>query len=151
VTPQIDENGMVTLHVHPAVTSVVEKTRQIDLGAVGNYKLPLASSSVNETDTVVRVPDGSIVAIGGLMQVQSSRQSSGLPGADSNAFTGTLFNNRVNTGRKRELVVLIRPTVIRSVEDWERITERSRAALDDLDAKRRVITLDGSAAKPAVH
>lgn len=151
VTPQIDEAGMVTLHVHPSVTSVTEKTKQIDLGTIGTYKLPIASSSVNETDTVVRIPDGAIVAIGGLMQMESSRQSSGLPGASSNAITGTLFNNRVNIGRKRELVVLIKPTIIRGPEDWQRLTEQSRAALDDLEGQRRVITLDGSAKKAAAR
>jgi MSHA biogenesis protein MshL len=151
VTPQIDEVGMVTLHVHPSVTSVVEKTKQIDLGTIGNYRLPLASSSVNETDTVVRIPDGAIVAIGGLMQVESTRQSSGLPGASSNALTGTLFNNRVNAGRKKELVVLIKPTIIRGPEDWQRITEQSRAALDEMEGQRRVITLDGSAKKPGTR
>ncbi|NKI92765.1 pilus (MSHA type) biogenesis protein MshL [Rhizobacter sp. SG703] len=151
VTPQIDEAGMVTLHVHPSVTSVVEKTKQIDLGTIGNYRLPLASSSVNETDTVVRIPDGAIVAIGGLMQMESSRQSSGLPGASSNALTGTLFSNRVNAGRKRELVVLIKPTIIRGPDDWQRLTEQSRASLDEIEGQRRVITLDGSAKKPAVR
>jgi len=151
VTPQIDEAGMVTLHVHPSVTSVTEKTKQIDLGTIGTYKLPLASSSVNETDTVVRIPDGAIVAIGGLMQMESSRQSSGLPGASSNAITGTLFNNRVNAGRKKELVVLIKPTIIRGPEDWQRLTEQSRASLDEMEGQRRVITLDGSAKKPAVR
>ena len=150
VTPQIDEHDMITLHVHPSVTTVTEKTKQVDLGAIGTYKLPLASSSVNETDTVVRIPDGQIVAIGGLMQMESNRQSSGLPGANSNVITGSLFNNRNNTGRKKELVVLIRPTIIRTADDWERLTEQSRASLDGLEASRRVITLDGQA-KPAAR
>ncbi len=97
---------------------------------------------------MVRIADGNIVAIGGLMQVDSSRQSSGLPGANSNAVTGTLFNNRANTGRKKEIVVLIKPTIIRSAEDWQRLTEESRAALDDIDGHRRVITLDGNSGKP---
>jgi len=124
---------------------VVEKTKQVDLGAIGNYKLPLASSSVNETDTMVRIPNGNIVAIGGLMQMESSRTSSGLPGANSNAITGTLFNNRSNYGRKKELIVLIKPTIIRGSEDWQHTAEQTRNALDDMDANRRVITLDGTA------
>ena len=54
---------MITLHVHPSVSAVSERNKQVDLGALGSYKLPLASSSINETDTVVRIPDGQIVAI----------------------------------------------------------------------------------------
>jgi MSHA biogenesis protein MshL len=127
---------------------VTEKTKQIDLGTIGNYRLPLASSSVNETDTVVRVADGNIVAIGGLMQSESARRNSGLPGSGSNAVTRTLLGNQADSGRKKELVVLIRPTIIRTAEDWERST---RAALDSLEATatpRRVIRLDGAPAAP---
>lgn len=150
VTPQIDDANMITLHIHPSVTTVTEKVKQIDLGAVGNYRLPLASSSVNETDTVVRIPDGAIVAIGGLMQAESSRRGSGLPGADQNAITSTLFGNRANSGHKRELVVLIKPSIIRTAEDWEQHNRAASAALDEMETQtRRVITVNGSSAAAA--
>jgi len=109
---------------------VTERTKQINLGTLGNYQLPLASSSVNETDTVVRVLDGQIVAIGGLMQVESARSLSGLPGSSQNAVTATLLGNRSQTGRKKELVVLIKPTIIRSADDWARSTQ---AIVNELD------------------
>ena len=144
VTPQIDDGNTITLHVRPSVTSVTEKTKQIDLGAVGNYKLPLASSSVNESDTMVRIQDGQIVAIGGLMQLQSSRQSSGLPGATEAPFWSSIVGNKTNSGRKKEVVVLIKPTIIRTAEDWEAQTRRTSSALNDMDASRaRVIRMDG--------
>lgn len=146
VTPQIDAADMITLHIHPSVSSVSEKVKQVDLGSVGNFRLPLASASVNETDTVVRIPDGQIVAIGGLMQMEATRRGSGLPGADSNALTSMLFGNRANNGRKRELVVLIKPSIIRSAEDWEQHNRRVSESLDDTEQRsRRVIRLDGSA------
>ena len=145
VTPQIDDATSVMLHVHPSVTSVTEKTKQIDLGSVGNFRLPLASSAVNETDTVVRIQDGSIVAIGGLMQLESSKNASGLPGTTNLPGLGSLFGNRATTGRKKELVVLIKPSIIRTAQDWEQQTKRARAALDDMDTIRaRVIRLDGT-------
>ena len=140
VTPQVDSTNNITLHVRPSVTAVSEKVKEVDLGSVGNYRLPLASSAVNEFDTMVRIQDGNIVAIGGLMQAQSSRKSSGLPGSVS-----SLLGNRVNSGRKRELVVLIKPTIIRNAEDWEDQTRQTRAALDAIDvARARVIRIDGS-------
>jgi MSHA biogenesis protein MshL len=147
VTPQIDEANMITLHIRPSVTAVTEKTRQIDLGAIGNYRLPLASSSVNETDTMVRVPDGDIVAIGGLMQAESARRSSGLPGATGNPVSRLLFSNRNDSVRKKELVVLIKPTIIRSADDWQRASEQALAAMDADTAPRRVISVP---ALPAV-
>ena len=100
VTPQIDEANTITLHLRPSVTAVVEKTKQIDLGTIGSYKLPLASSSVNETDTVVRVPDGQIVAIGGLMTSESNRSRSGLPGSDGNVITRSLYSSSMRSNRK---------------------------------------------------
>jgi len=146
VTPQIDDGVNVTLHVHPSLTTVTEKSKQIDLGSAGNFKLPLASSAVNETDTLVRIQDGSIVAIGGLMQLESSRNASGIPGTTSMPGLGALFGNRATQGRKKEVIVLIKPTIIRSSADWEAQGRRARAAIDDMDATRaRVIQLDGSA------
>jgi MSHA biogenesis protein MshL len=146
VTPQIDAADMITLHIHPSVSAVTEKVKQVDLGSIGNFRLPLASASVNETDTVVRIPDGHIVAIGGLMQMEASRRGSGLPGADSNPLTSVLFGNRANSGRKRELVVLIKPSIIRSAEDWAQHNRLVSESLDDTETRsRRVIRLDGAA------
>ncbi|WP_457425827.1 secretin N-terminal domain-containing protein [Roseateles sp. P5_E7] len=145
VTPQIDAD-MVTLHIHPSVSNVTEKVKQVDLGSVGNFRLPLASASVNETDTVVRIPDGHIVAIGGLMQMEATRRGSGVPGADGNPITSLLFGNRANNGRKRELVVLIKPSIIRTAEDWEQHNRLVSESLDDTaNRSRRVIRLDGTA------
>ncbi len=147
VTPQVDDGVNVTLHVHPAVTTVTESSKQIDLGAAGNYKLPLASSAVNETDTLVRIQDGRIVAIGGLMQMDSSRNVSGLPGTTGGMFA-PLFGNKATSGRKREVIVLIKPTIIRSAADWDEQSRKARLALDEMDESRaRVIQLDGAGAK----
>ena len=144
VTPQIDDGTNITLHVHPSVTTVTEKTKQVDLGSIGNYRFPMASSSVNETDTLVRIQDGQIVAIGGLMQMESNRKSSGLPGTTDIPFISSLFGNKAATGRKKEVIVLIKPTIIRTAADWEAQTRRTNTLLDSLDASRpRVISIDG--------
>jgi MSHA biogenesis protein MshL len=143
VTPQIDEANNITLHVRPSVTSIAEISKSIGLPT---GPLALASRSVNESDTMVRIQDGNIVAIGGLMQLESSRKASGLPGSTDVPFWSSILGNRANSGRKKELVVLIKPTIIRNAEDWETQTRRTRAALDDMDATRaKVIRMDGSA------
>jgi MSHA biogenesis protein MshL len=129
VTPQIDEDGNIILHVHPAVSTVMEREKTINLGALGTYVLPLASSSINETDSIVRVQDGNIVAIGGLMRQEQSGDRSQLPGA-----TGVIANalgQRSSALRKRELVILIKPTLIDGdrawVQDIKDVQERVRA------------------------
>lgn len=118
VTPQIDETSVVTMHVRPSVSTVSERTRELNLGSAGNYRLPTARSSVNETDTVVRIENGQMVAIGGLMQTESNNGLSGLPGASNAGPFGSLVSNQSSIGKKRELVVLIKPTVIKSSSDW---------------------------------
>lgn len=145
VTPQIDGGNNIMLHVHPSVTRVEEKSKQINLGSAGSYALPLASSSMNESDTLVRIQDGNIVAIGGLMQIESSGKSSGLPGTTEWGALSNLFGNKAKSARKKEVVVLIKPSIIRSAQDWEAQTRRTRDALDDMDAVRaRVIRIDGT-------
>ena len=145
VTPQIDEGDNVTLHIHPAVTNVTESSKQIDLGSAGTYKLPLASSAVNETDTMVRIQDGRIVAVGGLMQMASARNVSGVPGTTGSTYAA-LFGNKTTANTKREVIVLIKPTIIRGPADWDELTRKARVALEDMDETRaRVIQIDGNA------
>ena len=129
VTPQIDEDGNIILHVHPAVSTVSEKEKVIDLGTLGIYKLPLAASSINETDSIVRAQDGNIVAIGGLMRQEQSSERSQLPGATG--FFANALGQRTSGMRKRELVILIKPTIIDNdrawVQDIKDVQERMRA------------------------
>jgi len=134
VTPQIDETGHIILHVHPSVSTVQEKTKNIDLGDAGSVKLPLATSSISESDTVVRVSDGNIVAIGGLMKESSARLRSGVPGLKDIPVAGHLFKNRSNSVVKSELVILIKPTVILAADDWKNDTRATAKRLEQLDA-----------------
>lgn len=136
VTPQIDEDGMVTMHVRPAVSEVSERSRIVNLGTLGNFTLPLASSNVNETDTVVRVQDGSIVAIGGLMQQRQSDDRAQVPGVGSVPIAGNLFKRTQSGLDKRELVFLIKPTVIKSDAQWREDIAATDARVRQLDPKR---------------
>ena len=120
VTPQIDEGSNIILHIHPSVSEVTESTRVINIGG-GNpaISLPLAKSTVSETDTIVRVVDGNIVAIGGLMSLDVRDARGGIPGVPDNGL-GSLVRNTNKSSRKRELVILLKPTLIQSDRQWER-------------------------------
>ncbi len=132
VTPQIDEDSNIILHVHPQVSQVEEKQKQLNLGSLGSFTLPLASSSVRETDAIVRVPDGNIVAIGGLMRQDTNSTRTQLPVAGDAPGVGRLFGQRAVTSNKQELVILIKPTVIQSRADWEESREQSAARIRDI-------------------
>ena len=119
VTPQIDENNNIILHIHPQVSNVVERRKVVDLGTLGTFTLPLASSSVNETDTIVRVQDSNIVAIGGLMRQESSTDRSQVPGVGDAPGIGNLFRQRASSSLKSELVILLKPTIVHSDRNWQ--------------------------------
>ncbi len=135
VTPQIDDENNVVLHVHPSISNVTETQKVIDLGALGTYTLPLASSSVNEADSIVRVQDGNIVAIGGLMKQEQSASGNGLPGASSASGVGWLFGSKGSYLRKRELVVLIKPTIIRNESSWKDDLSETQMRIQQLDPR----------------
>ena len=129
VTPQIDENNQIILHIHPSVSSVIEKTKVIDLGTAGNFRLPLASSTISESDTIVRVSNTNIVAIGGLMKETTTRESSGVPVLGTLPVVGNLFSSKSRSVTKSELVILLKPTVIENDATWRQ---------DILDTKERI-------------
>ncbi|MBY0439354.1 MAG: secretin N-terminal domain-containing protein, partial [Burkholderiales bacterium] len=145
VTPQIDGENNIILHVHPSVSQVVDRTKSIDLGTLGNFRLPLASSTINETDSIVRVQDGNIVAIGGLMQTRSSNDRAQVPGLGNVPGFGHLFRNTARTQVKSELVILIKPTLIRSEQSW---TQDLVETQERIQAMRRPVTTDSFTGMP---
>lgn len=139
VTPQIDDSGNIILHVHPSVSVVEEKTKNVDLGDLGTFTLPLASSSISETDSIVRVQDGSIVAIGGLMSQEQRNDRVGLPGISGIPGVGLLFGQKAGSSRKRELVILMRSTIISDDSGWRENLAESQERLQGLDPRQRVL------------
>lgn len=137
VTPQIDADNNIVLHVHPSISVVTEKTKTIDLGTLGVYTLPLANSAINETDSIVRVQDGNIVAIGGLMKHSQSTDANGLPGTTASSGLGLLFGSRDNSRKKSELVVLIKPTIIRNGSSWKDDLVETQERLQQLDPRQQ--------------
>ena len=137
VTPQIDADNNIVLHVHPSISVVTEKQKIINLGTLGTYTLPLANSTVNETDSIVRVQDGNIVAIGGLMKQAQSSDANGLPGTTSSSGLGLLFGSRDSYKRKSELVVLIKPTIIRNGSSWKDDLVETQNRVQQLDPRQK--------------
>ena len=136
VTPQIDgENGIV-LHVHPSISNVKENQKIINLGTLGTYTLPLASSTVNETDSIVRVQDGNIVAIGGLMKQEQSSGGTGLPGASQASGFGWLFGTKTRGLQKSEMVILLKPTIIRNGSSWKEDLAETEARMQQFDPRK---------------
>lgn len=110
VTPQINENGEVILHVHPSVTVTAEQIKQIRLNNE-DIILPLAQSSVRESDTIIRANSGEIVVLGGLIESRKTDKESKTPLLGDIPFLGELFKSKSQTTQKSELVIMLKPIV----------------------------------------
>ncbi len=132
VTPQISDDDQITLHIHPSVSQVTDKIKTINLGTLGVFTLPLASSNINESDTIVRVQDGSIAAIGGLMKQSQTNARSGLPGAMDTPVLGNIFGSRNQLLSKSELVILLKTTIIKGDAAWRQQAQEVNERMQDL-------------------
>jgi len=131
VTPQIDQHGGITLHIHPTVSEVVDQVKQINAFGV-SQSIPTAHSTVRETDSVVYANSGQLVVIGGLMQEKTIKEEAGVPVLGKLPVVGALFRHTKSSSLKSELVILLRPQVINSPADWERMLESSRQRIQKM-------------------
>lgn len=118
VLPQIDAAGNVMLHIRPSVSQVTTVNRNINLGVGGQLQLPLASSSASEADSVVRAKNGQVIVIGGLMRESAANDRSQVPGIGNATGIGKLFGSTSRSTQKRELVILLKPTVVTDGSEW---------------------------------
>jgi MSHA biogenesis protein MshL len=118
VTPQIDDADRITLHVHSMVNSIAVKDKLAIISASGDRSLPFAVNSISETDSVVKTKDGQVIVIGGLMTESGTDNRSKIPGLGDVPGAGALFSNGGQQTVKRELVILLKPTVVKGDNAW---------------------------------
>lgn len=131
VTPQISQDNQVTLHVHPSVSTVVDQQKTVTIGTL-TQQLPLARSTVRESDSIVRAGSGQVVVIGGLMQDSVNDQQAGAPGISDVPLLGSLFKHTNKTSTKSELVILLRPIVVDDDSVWRSAMNESSGNLQNL-------------------
>lgn len=124
VTPQISDSDNVTLNVRPTITRIrnfvsdpaVPVALQQAGGAAGDLAIEnlIPVIQTRESESVMRVGSGQLAILGGLMQDTRSKDDESVPGASEVPVFGELFNFREREQIKTELVVFLRPTVIRT-------------------------------------
>ena len=119
VTPQIDENDFVTIHIHPIVSQVLEDNRTFKVDDK-NQELPLAKSTIKESDSVVRAKSGQIIVLGGLMESSGKSIQNSTPGTEKIPLVNGLFKNSNLASRKYELVILLRPVIVENTIEWQK-------------------------------
>jgi MSHA biogenesis protein MshL len=134
VTPRIDEDNNIVLHVHPSVSNVDQINTTITLPSSqgGTVVVPVPRSAIQETDSIIRAQDGQIVAIGGLMTQSQVSDRSQIPGLGDIPAAGSLFGETSKVSQKRELVILLKATVVHSEKDWQEDITQARERMQNL-------------------
>lgn len=135
VLPQINGDGNIILHVRPSVSQVTTVNKNINLGSGGQLTLPLASSSASEADSVVRAKNGQVIVIGGLMRQSGTQDRSQVPGLGNLPVAGVFFGNTGRANQKRELVILLKPTVVQSDAAWTDDVQKARQRVNQIGTR----------------
>lgn len=125
IKPRIAENGVVTLEIGQEISNV----------AAGAASLT-PTISTRTVKSQIAVVDGQTVLLGGLITEQSQRDRAGIPGLSRIRGAGALFGRRSTLNNRIELIILIRPSVIRGSEDAQHVAEELRQRLWGLGAQK---------------
>lgn len=124
VTPQVGDDDQVTLNLRPTISRLTRYVEDpgvaltLALARSSGGSVPTIASLVPEIQTreiesIIKVPNGQIAVLGGLMRDRSDRNSDGVPGISRVPGVGEAFKYRNDRGSKSELVIFLRPTILR--------------------------------------
>ncbi len=115
VRPQVNSSGTIKLNLHIEVSSIAGPVSSDNSDLILNKR---------EVETVLTVDDGAIGVIGGLLSDEERRTIEKIPFLGDIPVLGNLFKSKAKTRAKTNLMIFIRPTVIRSAADNRRVTEQ---------------------------
>lgn len=115
VKPQISENGTVKLAIFQEVSSVQASSLNSSSGLITNKR---------SIESNVLVDDGAIVVLGGLLQDEYSGNNDKVPGLADVPFFGALFKSEARSRKKTNLMVFLRPVVVRDAAASDALSNR---------------------------
>ncbi|MGB1799517.1 MAG: type II secretion system protein GspD [Gammaproteobacteria bacterium] len=144
VTPQIDSNGTITLVVRPTISRFVSNVNDPNPNlTVAN---PVPQIAVREMESVLRMTDGQIGVLGGLMTDERRDNDAGLPGIKNKSFIGNLFKSSSAEYSKTELVIFLKPIVIPNPSIDGDLQEYKRYLSQGYDPLSRTVESSGDEA-----
>ena len=123
VTPKINDDDSVILHIHPSIIDVEEQTKTVSYSD-GSLVIPVAKSDVRESDTIVKANSGEVIVIGGLMKTIEEDIISKVPFIGDVPWLGEFFTNRQKVNNKTELVILVKPQIVKK-DTWKQEIQKS--------------------------
>ncbi|MGH1469847.1 MAG: pilus (MSHA type) biogenesis protein MshL [Cellvibrionaceae bacterium] len=135
VTPQIADNSDVILHIHPVISDVTDQQKDFTVGN-DQFSLPLALRDIRESDSIVRAKDGQVIVLGGLMQEVTNENVYKKPLLGNIPILNLLFKRKSDAVKKTELVILMRPIVVKD-DTWESDISRTQGRLSNMGSTYR--------------
>ena len=113
VTPQISDDGTVLLNVRPSISRVTRFRQDPNPNIPVGIQNLVPEIQRREMESVLRIADGEIAVLGGLMQDSIDHKDDGVPGLSSIPLLGNLFSYKNETNTKTELVIFLRPHIVK--------------------------------------
>ena len=126
ITPRVNGSGLVLLDISQEVSDVLSSR-----ASGSGIDSPVIST--RKVSTTVAVQDGEVLALGGLIRNVQTRDKAGIPFLSQIPIIGGLFGRQVEATDKVELVILLKPRVIRTIDDARAITEELRNKIRSLE------------------
>jgi general secretion pathway protein D len=121
VSPRVSANGNVRLEIEQEISNVVPSTN-----AAANLTPTISERKVKSS---ISIANGQTVLLAGLIQDQKNENKSGIPLLDELQGIGNAFATQDNTKSRTELIIFIRPQIIRDSFDAHTVSEELRSKL----------------------
>ena len=138
VTPHINSDNLVRLLIHQEVSEVDASS----LSGIGSQAAADLITNKRTIDTTILVEDNEVIILGGLIRDKETQGESRVPVLGSIPGLGMLFRNRTTSTEKQNLMVFLRPTVLKNQADIAEATERKFNRVFELEIEGEGTTLD---------
>ena len=138
VTPHINSDNLVRLLIHQEVSEVDASS----LSGIGSQAAADLITNKRTIDTTILVEDNEVIILGGLIRDKETQGESRVPVLGSIPGLGMLFRNRTTSTEKQNLMVFLRPTVLKNQADIAEATERKFSRVFELEIEGEGTTLD---------
>jgi type II secretory pathway component GspD/PulD (secretin) len=119
ITPRLGEGEVITLDLAEEITEAVPTGQ-----SVSNSQVTGIQTTKTNMMTHVHVPDKHFLVLSGMARNARSHHKAGLPCLGGIPFLGAAFSKTQNRDEKRNVIIFVRPHIIRSMEDYRKLTEQ---------------------------